>query len=299
LTGSSAAFMGLLPMPGGALLSAPIVEKGGEGVPDHLKASINNWFRHLFILVYPLSPALIASAKICGLDVYHAMLYLLPSLAFATLLGYLFFLRQVHGRPTYSQAFSWAGLIIPLSIILSAPILDFTLKRLAGIGSLATIIGVITALGLSIAFSRKKLSLAGIVARMKPWNFTLIIIGMFLYLHIFQQSNARHLIASLPLPPLTLAVTAGFILGLVTGRVQLPASIILPVYLAAADHITPITFALIYTAIFFGYIISPVHPCLVVTSEYFHTPVRRLMGKLAPATAVVLGAVLLVSILAF
>ncbi|HOZ08772.1 MAG TPA: DUF401 family protein, partial [candidate division Zixibacteria bacterium] len=74
----SASMMGLLPMPGGALLSAPIVEKAGGGVPDELKAAINNWFRHLFILIYPLSPALIASSKIAGVDVYAAMLHLLP-----------------------------------------------------------------------------------------------------------------------------------------------------------------------------------------------------------------------------
>ena len=74
----SAALMGLLPMPGGALLSAPILERGGRGVADPLKAVINNWFRHLFILIYPLNPALIVSAKICKLDVYQTLIYLLP-----------------------------------------------------------------------------------------------------------------------------------------------------------------------------------------------------------------------------
>ena len=296
LLATSAAFMGLLPMPGGALLSAPILEKGGEGVPDLLKAAINNWFRHLFILVYPLSPALIASSEIVNVDVYSAMLYLLPSLTLATTLGYLFFLRRVHGRPHYSETFSWPGFLLPLSIILSAPILDFTLKRLAGLGSEATVIGVAAALALSVAFSQRPLAITDIVTRTRPWNFALIIIGMFLYLHVFQQSEASTLIASLPLPPLILAVTVGFLLGLFTGRVQLPASIILPVYLTSAGAITPVTFALIYTAIFFGYVISPVHPCLVVTSEYFHTPVKDLMLKLTPATAIILAVVLFVSL---
>ncbi|MFQ5868849.1 MAG: DUF401 family protein, partial [Candidatus Zixiibacteriota bacterium] len=80
----SAALMGLLPMPGGALLSAPILERGGERVSNDLKAAINNWFRHLFILIYPLSPALIVSAKISDLDVYVAIVYLLPGLLLAS-----------------------------------------------------------------------------------------------------------------------------------------------------------------------------------------------------------------------
>ncbi len=40
----SAAGMGLLPMPGGALLSAPILEKVGPDVPGLTKAAVNNWF---------------------------------------------------------------------------------------------------------------------------------------------------------------------------------------------------------------------------------------------------------------
>jgi integral membrane protein (TIGR00529 family) len=293
----SPALMGLLPMPGGALLSAPILEKGGEGVADDLKAAINNWFRHLFIMLYPLSPALIVSAEISDLDVYRAIVYLLPGFLLALILGYAFFLRRVHGSLFYPDSFSWSGLGIPLIVILSAPFLDFTLKRIFSMGTLATVIGVTTGLLLSICLSRKKLDLKRIAVGMKPWNFSLIIIGMFLYLHIFQQSDARNLIATLPLPPLTLSITAGFLLGFVTGRVQLPASIILPVYLATADHITPFVFALIYTSIFFGYVISPVHPCLVVTCEYFHVPIKHLITKLALPALIVFIIIFLISVI--
>ena len=285
----SAALMGLLPMPGGALLSAPILEKGGQGVKPGLVAAINNWFRHLFILVYPLSPALIVAAKIADLDVYVAVSYALPWAALAYILGYIFFLRKVNGRMDPLGAFSMPGLVLPLAVILSAPVIDFTLKRLFSLGSLATVIGVTTGLALSILLSRRRLDLASIARRMKPWNFAMIIIGMFLYLHVFQKSHASDMIATIPLPPVVLAVAAGSLLAFLTGRVQLPASIILPVYLATADVITPMVFALIYCAIFFGYIISPVHPCLVVTCEYFHVPIRDMLHRLAWPTAVIVG----------
>lgn len=288
----SAALMGLLPMPGGALLSAPILEKGGEGVPPDLISAINNWFRHLFILIYPLSPALIVSAKITGLDVYRAVLYLLPGFALALVLGYLFFLRRVNGRVVNEGSFSSSGLSVPLIIILSAPALDFILKRLFNIGSLATLIGVSTALVLSIFFSRARIDMIDIVKRMKPWNFAFIIVGMFLYLYIFQASPAGAVIAALPLPPLILAVTAGFALSLLTGRVQLPASIIFPIYMGAVGAVTAPIFAIIYTAVYFGYIISPVHPCLVVTCEYFRVPIRAMVSRLAVPTLVVLVLVL-------
>ncbi len=294
----SSALMGLLPMPGGALLSAPILEAGGKGVDNGLKAVINNWFRHLFILVYPLGPALIVSAEISNIDVYVAIVYLLPGALVALILGQVFYLRHVPKIRAFTGPFSTFGLLIPLVIILSAPILDFLLKRLCGLGNLATLIGVSTGLTLSVVLSKNKLHLWQITRRMRPWNFGLIIIGMFLYLHIFQESDARNLIAMLPLPILTLSVTAGFVLGLVTGRVQLPASIVIPVYLAVVDQVTPFVFALIYLAIYFGYIISPVHPCLVVTCEYFHITIREIMARLFWPTIIVIGLVVGLSIIA-
>ncbi len=296
LLGLSPALMGLLPMPGGALLSAPLLEKASRGVARDLTAAINIWYRHLLILLYPLSPALIVSAKISGLDVYHAVLWLSPGLVLALILGYLFYLRRVDGTIAHPNRFSWPGLMTPLTVVLSAPIIDFVGKRVLSFGTLATLIGVATSLCLSVILSRRKLDLRGIIVRSKPWNFTLIIIGMLFSLHVFQKTDAGNLILMIPLPPLILSVTAGFLLGFFTGRIQLPASITLPIYLATVDQIAPFVFALIYTGIFFGYVISPVHPCLVVTCEYFHTPVRRLMKRLAVPTLIVFLVVVLISL---
>jgi len=293
----SPAIMGLLPMPGGALLSAPILEKGGEGVEDDLKSVINNWFRHLFVMIYPLSPALIASAKISNLNLYTAALSLLPVFAFALFLGYIFFIRKVHGNIIYSSSFSLKKLLIPLGIILVAPFLDFILKKIFAfqVKEIATLIGVSTAFILSWRLSRVKLNLKEISKKMKPWNFSLIILGMFIFLHIFQSSNVVDLIASIPLPLATLCVVAGFILGFATGRVLLPASIILPVYLATSA-ISPFVFAIIYTSIFFGYIISPVHPCVCVTIEYFNVPLKKFFKLLAAPTFIIFVITLLISI---
>ncbi|RKX24201.1 MAG: hypothetical protein DRP47_11745 [Candidatus Zixiibacteriota bacterium] len=289
----AAAGMGLLPMPGGALLSAPILEQVGPNVPNDIKAAVNNWFRHLFILIYPLSSALIVAAKIAELDVYVAILYLLPIGLIAALLGYILFLRNIHGTTKYHKPFSWRGLIVPLTVILSAPVIDFSLKRIFSIGTFATLTGVATGLILAIILGEKRVDIAGVVSKTRPWNFALIIPGMFLYLYIFQESNARDIIATIPLPPLILALTGGFILAVATGRVQLPASIVLPVYLATGEPMTPFIFAMIYVATFFGYIGSPVHPCLIVSCEYFHVSVTRMVRNLAVPTLVIILLVLI------
>jgi integral membrane protein (TIGR00529 family) len=282
------AIMGLLPMPGGALLSAPVLEKGGKGVPADLKVAINNWFRHLFVMIYPLSSALIASAKISALNVYAAAVYLLPTFFVALIIGCIFFLRPVQGNIEYEKDFSWKQLLLPIGIILSAPFLDFTLKMLFALPyeEIATCAGVSVACGLTIAASRKKLNFREITRKMKPWNFSLIIIGMFIFLHVFQSSDVAGLIAGIPLPPVTLCVIAGFILGFATGRVLLPASIILPVYMTTAA-ISPLVFAIIYTSIFFGYVISPVHPCVGVSLQYFDVPLGKFLKLLFVPTIII------------
>ncbi|MCK4352454.1 DUF401 family protein [candidate division WOR-3 bacterium] len=292
----SPALMGMLPIPGGALLSAPIVEKGGTGVKGNMKTAINVWFRHLFVLIYPLSPALIASAKIAGLEVYTVILYVLPGFVFASILGYIFFLRGIKGKIDYPDKFAIKKLLLPLCIILLAPFLDFTLQKMFKfpIKEIATMIAVSSSLFLSWKLSNVKLNMKKIIVKMKPWNFVLIIIGMFVFLNIFEASNAAELIASLYLPEFVLCIIVGFILGLATGRVQLPASIVLPIYLVTYGSISLFTFSITYISIFFGYVLSPVHPCVSVSCEYFHIKIKDFLKITTPPVLIIIASAFII-----
>ena len=94
----SPALLGMLPVPGGALLSSPLVERAGGGVQAETKAVVNVWFRHVLLIIYPLSPALIVSAKIAGFEVYRAIPYLIPGFITMSIIGWIFFLRDVEGE---------------------------------------------------------------------------------------------------------------------------------------------------------------------------------------------------------
>ncbi|MEO0185311.1 MAG: DUF401 family protein, partial [candidate division WOR-3 bacterium] len=220
----SPAIMGLLPMPGGALFSAPIMEKSGEGVNDDLKVAINIWYRHLLILIYPLSSDLIATTKIVGLNLYGAILYLFPTLIIATILGQIFLLNKISGELTYNEPFSIRNLIIPLFIILVAPILDFGFRIIGifPIKEIGTLIGVGTGFSLSLVFSPAKMNLIDVIKKMKPYKFSLILIGIFFFLNIFKISGMDRVVSAIPFPPLILCIIGGFILGVGTGRVLLP-----------------------------------------------------------------------------
>lgn len=293
--------LGMLPMPGGALLSAPLVEQGAGHAPADVKAAANVWFRHVLLLIYPLGPDLIASAKIADLEVYSVIPYLIPSFALSLILGYVFLLRRVSGKLKQPGAFSWVGLFIPLCIILVAPVLDLVLKRAAPLPytEIGTVVGVSASLFMGIVIGKIRLPQLGrIVRRAKPAKYMLIILAMFAFLNVFTSSGVPEQIGAMSLPPVVLCVVIGALLGVVTGRIQAPMSIIVPIYVTTYGAISAAGFAATYFAIVLGYILTPTHPCISVSLEYFQTSlgayVRRMAIPTATALLITLGIGLLI-----
>jgi integral membrane protein (TIGR00529 family) len=296
------ALLGMLPMPGGALLSAPLIERGaGHTAPD-VKAAANVWFRHALLLVYPLGPALIASAKIAGLDVYAVIPYLVPAFLLTVGAGYVFLLRRASGRMMQRGAFSVVGLIVPLAIILIAPLLDLLLKGTIDlpVAEIGTSVGVFVSLVAATAVGRLRFrQLGAIFRRMTPWKYTLIVLAMFAFLNVFTASGVPERIAAMTLPPVVLCVVIGAVLGLITGRIQAPMSIVLPIYASTYGAMSAPVFALTYFAVFLGYILTPIHPCISVSVEYFKTSMGPFLRRLIAPAAIGLVVSLVVGLLLF
>ncbi|MBS3736632.1 MAG: DUF401 family protein [Candidatus Bipolaricaulota bacterium] len=300
--GASPALLGMLPMPGGALLSAPMVESSGEELTGSTKAVINVWFRHILFMIYPLAPALIASAKIANLNVYDTIPYLAPFFLVSVLIGYFFMLRETRTEMQYSEKFSLRGLLVPLGVILLAPVVDIVLKTLFSIPvpEYTTLAGVILSFAAALVVTRYGLTeLFQVVKKMKPWEFTLIVLGMFTFLNVFKVSGAPKMIADLNFPLPVLLVGVAFFLGLVTGRIQAPASIIFPIFFVrqGVDVMPLLAFAMAYFSIFIGYAISPIHPCVSVSIEYFDSSVGEYVRKIVPTAVISLVIVGVISIL--
>jgi integral membrane protein (TIGR00529 family) len=284
--GASPALLGMLPMPGGALLSAPMVESSGDDLSGSTKAVINVWFRHILFLIYPLGPALIASAKIARLNVYSTIPYLAPFFLLSVVLGYFFMLRETKTKMEYSSDFSLRGLLVPLAVILMAPIADIVLKTFFNfpVPEYTTLIGVSLSFIAAIMVSRYGLSeLKKVTVKMEPWGYALIVLGMFTFLNVFKVSGAPEAIAELAFPLPVLVVVVSFLLGLATGRIQAPASIIFPIFFArqGVGTMPLVAFAMAYFSIFIGYAISPIHPCVSVSVEYFETSMGSYVRKIA------------------
>jgi len=70
---SAPMFVGLLPMPGGALLTAPIVEEQARphAIAPGLLTYLNYWFRHIWEYFWPLYPPVILGMAILGIGYRH------------------------------------------------------------------------------------------------------------------------------------------------------------------------------------------------------------------------------------
>ncbi len=298
------ALLGMLPMPGGALLSAPPVNKVAKGVDPAKKVVINLWFRHILFLIYPLAPALIASAKMANLEVYRVIPYLLPPFVFMIITGYLFFLKKIDNKTVNTTKTSLRKFSIPVSIILLAPLMDFILKKLNvfRITEISLVIAVLASLLVAIFITRTTvIDFKSVWKKMRPLRFSLIIIGMFLFLNVFKTSPIPDEISALSLPPSVLCIIVGLILGIVTGRIHVPASIVIPIYLADSPDgsMSAPVFAIAYFSIFLGYLLSPVHPCLVMTLEYFKVQLKNFFQTILPASILTIVFILLLSLLYF
>jgi len=213
------ALFGLLPVPGGALMSAPIVQQIDAEEDANIKVSINVWYRHMLIMVYPVSSALIIASKLTGINLYILVLGLLPVLIVMWLIGYVILVRNVSPYAEQGERDLKRAFLILLPILI-APVFDFVGRTFFNfsIPELFLLFGLLISIWLALKLGKMKVSSVKTISKkMKIWRFPLIIFSMFLFLEVFINSGAPAEIASLDLS-VFLLIIIGFLLGVGTGR---------------------------------------------------------------------------------
>ncbi|HSO20363.1 MAG TPA: DUF401 family protein, partial [Desulfosarcina sp.] len=84
------AIIGLLPMPGGAIFSAPMVKNLGErrGLSGAQLSYVNYWFRHIWEYWWPLYPGILLTTALAEVDLWHLVYFTLPLTLWAVAVGY-------------------------------------------------------------------------------------------------------------------------------------------------------------------------------------------------------------------
>jgi integral membrane protein (TIGR00529 family) len=299
------AVYGLMPVPGGALFSAPLIDK--EGKKYKLKQSqknfLNVWFRHIWFPIYPVSSAmmLLISSDFANIDIYELIVANFPAFIAFIIIGLIFLKFYIKKIPTPKSKpkKDYRGLVYLLPPVL--PIIVYILffsiltaidiKNIKDFQRSIFILGVIfsiISLYYLVKIDWKKYF--KIIKQSVSLNLAFAIIGIMIFRQMIEVSESNEIIASiiggLPFHPILIVIIVPLVMGLITGynfgAIALSYFLVEP--LLEFTGINIIGFAsLIFISSLVGYLISPIHLCNVVSSEYLKTDTTRMYRMYIPA----------------
>jgi len=293
---------GLLPIPGGALLSAPMIDVHGKKlqVSGEGRTFINLWFRHIGFLVFPLSTALVVMSQGSEIHITRLIVHQIPVFIIALLLGGLYIIRltakTLPGVATQKER----STILRETLVNICPLvltifLTFSLSLVMEI-NMAFLISLPTGILLSLLLYKDKNFQQLITKGLSP-SLAIAIFGIMLFRNMAYASGVTDVVADYlqqtAVPALVIIPLVSFIIGVLTAH-NMAAIPLLYSMLAPLIGGDVYLVSLLYISSFMGYLISPLHLCVVVSYDYFK-PRFALLYKLMlpPAIVITIIAVLL------
>lgn len=305
------ATIGLLPTPGGALLSAPIVGEVGRHVrmnPD-VKTAYNYWFRHIWEYWWPLYPGVIfiLNDEELGIGATRFILVMLPLTVAACVGGWFFIARRIPPPEPVRRADSGMSVHLktlvrtlwPVAVVVAA--LLIAPNRFQALAFIAALIAVNLALIIQKRLNMREVR--DIVGKIRIVRLTGLIFAVYILRAMFMVSEAAVglpglLMASrVPIPLVCFLVP--WIVGLLTGYTLAGIVTALPLLmgfiLPAGQGLRMELLVLAYAGSFTGVLVSPSHLCLTLTREYFAADFTRVYRRLAGPYLVVLAVLALLA----
>ena len=281
--------IGLLPMVGGAMFSAPMVEEASQGLDlgRERRTFVNYWFRHTLESVFPLYPSLVLAASLMGVSPRTLTVTQWPLFVAAVAGGILFGLlgiRRVRSatcnRP--SQRDTWLlllksiwpiGLVLGLTLVLGVDLIVSLLLTIA-------VLIAVHRLGPRqlLAFVRKM-----------PLDSVPVLFGAMIFRRVLETSHAVEVaseaLAGLGIPLAITVFSVPMLAGLLTGLAVAAFAIGFPLVfpLCGPDLVSSGYGLLAYAGGFAGLMLSPVHLCLALTRVYFKAEWGGVYRRLLPA----------------
>jgi hypothetical protein len=288
------ALIGMLPMPGGALFSAPMVETASSeiGIKPEQKLAINYWFRHVLEFSWPLYPGFILALSIFGLETWRLMVFQIPVTVGAIIAGLLFVLPAIpvshlgNGRVSPSGLRDFARDIFPIAMVVG---LMFLLQGCAeAMGRLSARpvpapqhLSMAIALAAGIAYLVRSNSLSRADVKSALLNsgvvsIVLMVFAIMAFKGVLGESRTidqvRTELQAFQIPEILvialLPLVAGFVTGIAVAFVGSSFPLVATL-LPPGDAVLPYVI-LAYGFGFIGMMLSPVHLCFLVTQEYYH-----------------------------
>lgn len=304
------AIIGLLPVSGGALMSAPLVDAEAEklAMKPNRKAYINLWFRHTIFPIYPLSPVIITAALLTGVSIPLIIVHQIPVFLVMITVGYVIgFWKTPQSKikePTETQRLSDLRIfLVSFSPILTTVIITVALS-LSGLNSFVDGFDVTIAIlvGLIIMIAISRLTFSTFTRPFKTWGIyviTLAAYGAFLLRNMMVAAGISSVFSSFMTNSsidiaLFLAVVPA-ILAFVTASASGGVATSVPILLGIVSlPFAPKVAALIYISAFLGYLVAPTHLCFQFTANYFKCSLDKAYKYLIPSFLITFSTAILV-----
>lgn len=314
------ALIGLLPMPGGALFSAPMVETSlnERSVSGEQKTVLNYWFRHIWEYWWPLYPGVVLAIALLGVDTWRFITFMAPLTLLSLMAGVIFILLPLgrfesrrEGHPTWSQIKGFLWEIMPILIVILVILLLLGLTRflhlfdinikISGVtsilpGLLAAILWVCLVNHIPLRQFRAAL------LDKSALPLLLLIFSIMIFKTIMTESQAvsqvRDEMMAYKIPVLLVIMILPFISGIITGVamgfVGASFPLIIPLFHTNQTFDYMAFAALAYTFGYMGMMLSPVHLCLLVSKDYYKASLMKSYRHLLPPViSVLIGVVIL------
>ena len=290
------ALIGLLPMPGGALFSAPMVETAVTGcsLSQDRKTAVNYWFRHIWEFWWPLYPGVVLAVSLLHVEMWRFIMIQAPLTLLSVGAGSIFLLKPLRGNNSRDKTenrgvqvlapFLWeimpillvVGCIVFLALLRSG--LSRTGLQVNLPNSLPLILGLLACFIWVMWANRLGLQdLWRAVINRNTIPMLLLIFGIMAFKGTLIDSQAvlqiREEMFRYRIPFLMVVMGMPFISGLVTGIAVGFVGTTFPLLTPLFAGLSPIDFllhaSLAYVSGYVGMMLSPVHICLLVTKDYF------------------------------
>lgn len=289
----SPAIVGFLPMPGGALMSAPLVDISTKkmNLKPEFNTFLNYWFRHVWEFIWPVYAALLFFEALSGIPLKTIILYQAPftllNIVTGLIVSFMYFKKHniKREKPQKITAVSqtmkdlfegvWPILIvILLFFILSVPLF---------------ISLVLVALILTLVKHLKSKEIVNTLFSKSMGKIILLIASVMIFKEIIEVSNAFESLRTMEVSVgmvVVLSFMVSFTMGFLTGVNNAFIVISYPILLPLLQNLSPDHFVLmsvyVYVIGFTGILLSPLHFCLILTNEYFKSSLYKVYRYLAP-----------------
>ncbi|MCK9357156.1 MAG: DUF401 family protein [Dehalococcoidia bacterium] len=294
------AIIGLVPMPGGALVSATAV----KGLCQRLSLSpaqstfVNFWFRHLWEASVPVYPSVVAASVVLAVPLGTVVTTMLPSIPLLAACGAVMSWRLLR-RASCERTEHLTGRAFLVELVRAAwPVIVLVGLVIAGLEAFFAFVLVLALLVVQQRVSRVEARKA--IRYALNGRILFLLFAVMLYKAIVEESGAAYALfgdlSALGVPPAVMLVILPMLIGFATGLsvafVGISFPLLLP-FMGNGDGLSGVALFLAFVSGMVGYKASPLHLCLVLTVEYFQArlaDVYRLI--LPPLTAVALIAIL-------